>query len=60
MLKTTGGQTEGFLEGIEPQIVELMDALGCAPSKEEGTSTLADLLAAWPSGLYIPAELLKL
>src|SRR4051794_8110815 len=24
-MKATGGQTEGFLEGIEPQITELMD-----------------------------------
>jgi hypothetical protein len=49
-----GGQTEGFLEGIEPQIVELLadPALGCAPSTEEGTSTLADLFAAWPEGDY--------
>src|SRR5947208_12315925 len=40
-MKSTGGQTEGFLEGIEPQITELIQALGCAPSKEEGTSSLA-------------------
>jgi hypothetical protein len=49
-MKATGGQTEGFLEGIEPQIRELMNALGGAPSKEEGTSTLADLFTAWPQG----------
>jgi hypothetical protein len=52
-MKRTGGQTEGFLEGIEPQIKELMNALGCAPSKEEGTSTLADLFTAWPQGDYV-------
>jgi hypothetical protein len=51
-MKTTGGQTEGFLEGIEPQITELLAALGCEPSDEEGTSSLADLFAAWPAGLY--------
>ncbi len=51
-MAATGGQTEGFLEGVEPQITELMDALGCPPSKEEGTSSLANLLAAWPEGLY--------
>jgi hypothetical protein len=51
-MKTTGGQTEGFLEGIEPQITELMAALGCKPSHEEGESTLANLFAAWPSGRY--------
>jgi len=56
-MKATGGQTEGFLEGIEPQITELLDALGCAPSHEEGTSTLADLFAEWPAGLYTFAGL---
>jgi len=48
-----GGQTEGFLEGVEPQITELMLALGCAPSNEEGVSSLANLFAAWPAGDYI-------
>jgi hypothetical protein len=51
-MKATGGQTEGFLEGIEPQIKELLAALGCAPSNEEGKSTLAALFAAWPAGSY--------
>jgi hypothetical protein len=51
-MKARGGQTEGFLEGIEPQITELLSALGCEPSTEEGTSTLADLFAAWPAGKY--------
>ncbi len=51
-MRATGGQTEGFLEGIEPQIDELVSALGCAPSTEEGTSTLANLFAAWPAGKY--------
>ncbi len=58
-MKSTGGQTEGFLEGIEPQIEELIQALGCPPEKEEGKSTLADLFAAWPSGLYKFAGLHK-
>ena len=51
-MKKTGGQTEGFLEGIEPQITELMDALGCAPSEEEGEVALADLFASFPAGDY--------
>src|SRR5262245_40898056 len=51
-MKSTGGQTEGFLEGIEPQIKELLSALGCAPSDEEGKISLAELFAAWPAGLY--------
>ena len=34
-MKATGGQTEGFLEGVEPQITELLSALGCEPSDEE-------------------------
>jgi hypothetical protein len=51
-MKATGGQTEGFLEGIEPQIKELMDALGCARERDEGKSTLAELLAKFPQGEY--------
>jgi len=51
-MKATGGQTEGFLEGVEPQITELLSALGCAPSEEEGQSTLKDLFDAWPAGDY--------
>jgi hypothetical protein len=51
-MKATGGQTEGFLEGIEPQITELLSARHCMRSKEEGQSTLADLFAAWPAGDY--------
>src|SRR5439155_6384925 len=47
-MKVTGGQAEGFLEGIEPQITELVAALGCPPSTEEGVSTLAELFTAWP------------
>jgi len=51
-MQATGGQTEGFLEGIEPQIKELLQALHCARSTEEGQSRLADLFAAWPAGDY--------
>src|SRR6266436_5736159 len=50
-LKTTGGQTEGFLEGVEPQITELVLALGCGPS-DEGVMSLADLFDSWPAGDY--------
>jgi len=51
-MKATGGQTEGFLENVEPQIPELVFALGCAPSTEEGVLALDDLFAAWPAGDY--------
>jgi hypothetical protein len=51
-MKATGGQTEGYLEGIEPQIKELMEALGCARESDEGKSTLAELLAKFPEGEY--------
>jgi hypothetical protein len=47
-----GGQTEGFLEGVEPQIRELLDELGCEPSDEEETIQLEELFAAWPAGKY--------
>jgi len=51
-MKSTGGQTEGFLEGIEPQITELLPALGCAPSDEEEQVPIAELFDAFPSGDY--------
>ena len=51
-MKETGGQTEGFLEGIEPQITELIEALGCAPSDEEEEVSLDDLFEAFPAGVY--------
>lgn len=47
-----GGQTEGFLEGVEPQIADLLDALGCEPSDEEETISLEELFEAWPAGEY--------
>jgi hypothetical protein len=51
-MKSTGGQTEGFLEGIEPQITELLSALGCTPSDEEGEMSLTAFIASWPAGPY--------
>jgi hypothetical protein len=51
-MKATGGQTEGFLEGVEPQITELLSALGCEFSDEEEEISLADLFEAWPAGNY--------
>ena len=51
-MRETGGQTEGFLENVEPQITELVTALNCAPSSEEGVSSLSDLFTAWPAGDY--------
>jgi hypothetical protein len=51
-MRATGGQTEGFLEGVEPQITELLEALGCEPSDEEEEISLDELFAAWPAGHY--------
>ena len=51
-MQKTGGQTEGFLEGIEPQITELLEALGCEPSDEEGEISLDELFKAFPAGDY--------
>jgi hypothetical protein len=51
-MKAIGGQTEGFLEGVEPQITELLEALGCEPSDEEEEIPLADLFDAFPAGDY--------
>ena len=51
-MRAIGGQTEGFLEGVEPQITELLEALGCEPSDEEEEILLEDLLAAFPAGDY--------
>lgn len=47
-----GGQTEGFLEGVEPQIDELLAELGCEPSDEGEPIPLAELFAAFPAGKY--------
>ena len=51
-MKATGGQTEGFLEGVEPQITELLLALGCDPSDEEEEISIDELFEAWPAGVY--------
>ena len=51
-MRAIGGQTEGFLEGIEPQITELLEALGCEPSDEEEEIALDELFAAFPAGDY--------
>jgi hypothetical protein len=51
-MKQIGGQTEGFLEGIEPQITELLAALGCAPSDEEDEISIKKLFKAFPAGPY--------
>jgi hypothetical protein len=51
-MKATGGQTEGFLEGVEPQITELLSALGCEPSDEEEEISIDELFEAWPAGDY--------
>ncbi len=51
-LKAIGGQTEGFLEGVEPQITELLEELGCEPSDEEEETSLDELFDAFPAGPY--------
>jgi len=51
-MKTIGGQTEGFLEGVEPQITELRSALGCKRSREEEEISLEELFDAFPAGDY--------
>ena len=51
-MTTIGGQTEGFLEGVEPQITELLSALGCKRSREENVISLQALFDAWPAGDY--------
>ena len=51
-MKAIGGQTEGFLEGVEPQITELLEALGCEPSDEEEEISLDELFEAFPAGDY--------
>jgi len=51
-MTTIGGQTEGFLEGVEPQITELLSALGCRRSREENVISLQALFDAWPDGDY--------
>jgi hypothetical protein len=47
-----GGLTESFLEGVEPQITELLNELDCERSADEPEVSLQELLAAWPKGTY--------
>jgi hypothetical protein len=45
--------TEGFQERSEPQIIDLIRALGCERDTEEPAIWLTQLLSAWPEGKYI-------
>ena len=51
--EVTHNITEGFQERVEPQIVELEQALGCERDPEEPEVLLTELLSAWPEGKYI-------
>ncbi len=51
--EVTHNITEGFQERVEPQIVELEQALGCERDEEEPEIYLTELLSAWPEGRYI-------
>ena len=54
--EVTHNITEGFQERVEPQIFELIQALGCERSDEEPEIFLTELLSAWPEGKYIFAS----
>ncbi len=49
----TNDITEGFQERSEPQIIDLIRALGCERDTEEPAIWLTQLLSAWPEGKYI-------
>ncbi len=52
-LKEIGGQTEGFLESVEPVISELVTANpNCVPDPEEPTISLDQLEQYFPAGTY--------
>lgn len=53
-MKSIGGQTEGFLEGVEPKVTELLAALGCerADEDEEEEISIGELFDAFPAGPY--------
>ncbi len=51
--EVTHNITEGFQERVEPQVVELEQALGCERDPEEPEVLLTDLLSAWPEGKYL-------
>lgn len=44
--------TEAFQERVEPQVIDLLRALGCERDAEEPRVWLTDLLSAWPEGKY--------
>jgi hypothetical protein len=50
-METTDDLTEMFQERVEPPITDLLDALDCDAPEDEPIS-LAELLGAWPAGLY--------
>ena len=50
--ETTHNITEGFQERVEPQIIDLEQALGCERDTEEPEIYLTELLSAWPEGTY--------
>lgn len=48
-----GGQTEGFLESVEPVVTELVNAnRSCQPDPAEGTITLEKIRQLFPAGIY--------
>lgn len=52
-LRAIGGQTEGFLEGVEPQIQELIDAApDCERVEEEPLVELGEIRKDFPAGVY--------
>jgi hypothetical protein len=47
-----GGLTESFLEGVEPQITQLLNQLDCDRASDEPLMSLQELFADWPAGTY--------
>ena len=47
-----GGLTESFLEGVEPQITQLLNKLDCDREEDEPLMSLQELFADWPAGTY--------
>jgi hypothetical protein len=48
-----GGQTEGFLESVEPVVTDLLDANpDCQPDPDEPTTTLDQIRRLFPPGTY--------
>jgi hypothetical protein len=50
-MEGTDDLTEMFQERVEPPITDLLDALDCDLPEDEAIS-LAELLGAWPAGIY--------